>query len=319
MRVSVTDRCMLRCVYCMPAEGVAWKPHDDMLTFEEILRLCRILAQLGIRNIKVTGGEPLLRRGLAPFMQTLKSIEGIEKVTITTNGILLSAFLDEAESLDALPDGVNISLNALDSQRFSRITRMTDSNTAQIFSIIDRLLAMQIPVKINCVPVRSFNEEEILPLALLAQDKNINVRFIELMPLGSAAHLQFVPGAEIISLLESRYGTLNPVNNVPGNGPALYYSIPGFTGKIGFINAISHGFCNTCNRLRLSSEGYLKLCLSSDSGLDLRRLLRSNASDNELAKAISDIVAQKPQFHSLSGIYNNAAANHPIGMSGIGG
>ena len=305
----------------MPAEGVEWKPHETMLSFEEILRLCRLMAGLGIRKIKVTGGEPLVRRGTASFLKSLKSIPGIERVTMTTNGLLLGTYLDEAESLapGSLPDGINISLNALGSERFSRITRTEGGGPAEILSLIDRLLAMRIPVKINCVPVRSFNEEEILPLAALAKDKNIAVRFIELMPLGSAADLKPIPGSEIAAILEKKYGALTPFAGVQGNGPAVYYSLPGFSGKIGFINAITHGFCETCNRLRLTSEGFLKPCLSVDHGLDLREKLRSGACDEELVNAITEIASQKPRFHTLSGIYGTPVAAHSDGMFGIGG
>jgi len=307
----------------MPREGVEWKPHTYMLTFEEFLRIIRIAAELGIRKIKVTGGEPLVRRGAALFIKNLKDLPGIEKVTLTTNGLLLGAYLDEAEALGVLPDGVNISLDALDSGRFGRLTRRTDPEPAEILLSVDRLLEKNIPVKLNSVIVRSFNEEEILPLAALAKDRNIAVRFIELMPLGSASALKPVSGGEIASLLEKAYGVLTPFNGVSGNGPAVYYSIPAFAGKIGFINAITHGFCETCNRLRLTSEGFLKPCLSYDMGLDLRELLRSGVSDGELKQAITGISARKPRNHTFSGIYGaqqvEIEGQHPDGMFGIGG
>ena len=334
LRVSVTDRCNLRCVYCMPPGGVPWKPHETMLSFEEILRLCRIMAELGIRYVKVTGGEPLVRRGVAAFLKNLKALPGIERLTLTTNGFLLDTYLDEAEapslSPDARPgfplDGVNISLDALDSERFGRISRHEGSGPAEILALIDRLLEKKVQVKLNCVPVRSFNEEEILPLAALAKDKNIAVRFIELMPLGSAAALEPVPGPEVASLLEKAYGALTPFNSIQGSrtegsGPAVYYSLPGFAGKIGFINALSHGFCESCNRLRLTSEGLLKPCLSDELSLDMRKFLRNGASDMELEKAITGIVAKKPRFHTFSAVYGAAEikGRHPNGMSGIGG
>ena len=323
LRVSITDRCNLRCVYCMPREGVQWKPHETMLTFEEILRICRIMAGLGIRKIKVTGGEPLVRRGTAFFIKELRAIPGIEKVTLTTNGFFLGAYLDEAESLAVLPSGVNISLDALDPERFKQITCVPGANPAEILPQIDRLLEKQIPVKINCVPVRGFNEEEIIPLAALAKDKNIAVRFIELMPLGSAADLKPIPGSETAALLEKAYGSLTPFSGIQGNGPAVYYSLPGFTGKIGFINPVSHGFCETCNRLRLTSEGFLKPCLSASLDLDLRTLLRSGASGNELVLAITGTAAKKPRFHNLSGVYGavppEAESRHSDGMFEIGG
>ncbi|MDR1803506.1 MAG: GTP 3',8-cyclase MoaA [Treponema sp.] len=323
LRVSVTDRCNLRCVYCMPPEGVPWKAHDNMLRFEEILHLVGIMAELGIRKIKVTGGEPLVRRGMTSFLRGLKTVPGIEKVTLTTNGLLLGGYLDEAETLDVgVPlDGVNVSLDALDSERFSRVTGEAKARSEEILSNIDRLLKKRIRVKVNCVTVRGFNEEEILPLTLLAREKDIAVRFIELMPLGCGADLEPVPGGEVATLIENAFGALTPFSGVEGSGPAVYYSLPGFTGKIGFINPLSHGFCETCNRLRLTSEGFVKPCLSSSTGVDLRTLLRSGASDTGLAAAVTETVAKKPRFHTLSDVYIGAGymERKPDGMFRIGG
>ena len=320
LRVSVTDRCNLRCVYCMPAEGVEWKTHESLLTFEELLRVCRIMAGLGIRKIKVTGGEPLVRRGIASFLKNLKDIPGIEKVTLTTNGFLLGAYLDEA---DSLPDSVNISLDALDKAQFARITRTEGMTPEEIFPHVDRLLGRNVTVKINCVPVRGFNEGEIIPLAALARDRNIAVRFIELMPLGSGAGLEPIPGGEAADILEKAYGSLTPFTGIESNGPAVYYSLSGFIGKIGFINAVTHGFCETCNRLRLTSDGMLKPCLSSDLALDLKELIRCGAADSEIAASITDAAAKKPRFHTLSSVYGARPAEiegqHSGGMFGIGG
>jgi len=338
LRISITDRCNLRCLYCMPPEGVEWKPHENILTFEEIIRVVKIMSALGVCNVKVTGGEPLLRRGMPSFLKQLKNIDGIKRVTLTTNGVLLGAYLDEAEIMgeDALPDGINISLDALDCERYARITRFprqslqhAESNSGlnapmqMILPMIDRLLEKHVNVKINCVPVRTVNEEEILPITSLAKDKNIIVRFIELMPFGSAHAYQPVSGAETAALIEKAFGVLTSINGITdngitGNGPALYYSLPGFTGKIGFINAVSHGFCETCNRLRLTSEGFLKLCLSNDIGISLREPLRSGVNDEELTRVITNIVKKKPAAHSLSKIYGTAET-HPDGLSKIGG
>ena len=319
LRVSVTDRCNLRCVYCMPPQGVEWKSHESMLSFEEFLRVCAVMSELGVRKIKVTGGEPLVRRGTASFIKNLKALSGIERVTITTNGLLLDSYLDEAEALGALPDGVNISLDALNPERYKQITRNNDAVPETILQMVDRLLKKQITVKINCVPIRNSSEEEILPMAALAKDKDIALRFIELMPMGYAANLKPVPGSEILPILEKNFGVLTPCSGIPGSGPAVYYRLPGFKGTIGFINAVSRGFCETCNRLRITSSGFLKLCLSSELGLDLRVLLRTGASDKEIIQAITEIILKKPRFHSLSGIYNTEPSDHSDGMSGIGG
>ncbi|MCL2179909.1 MAG: GTP 3',8-cyclase MoaA [Treponema sp.] len=319
LRISVTDRCNLRCVYCMPSNGVEWKPHRDILTFEEILRITEIMAGLGISRIKVTGGEPLLRKGCASFLEKLKAVNGIENVTLTTNGLLLRRYLDEVEKNISLPDGINISIDALDAQRYMRITRCEAAHTPDmILSLIRQLLNEKINVKINCVPVCSFNEEEIIPIAALAKDKNIIVRFIELMPLGSASEFQSVPGAEVAEKIEKTFGKLVPFNGISGNGPALYYSLQDFAGKIGFINAITHGFCETCNRLRLTSDGLLKLCLSDDMSLDIREMARNGQSDSGIAQRIAEFAACKPRFHSLSSVYGRKE-KHSEGMSAIGG
>jgi len=297
----------------MPAEGVEWKPHEDILAFEEILRAAKIMTALGIKHIRVTGGEPLLRKGFPLFLKNLKTISGIESVTLTTNGILLNDYLDEAEKLGScLPDAINISLDALETGQYRRITRCEKTNPKTILPLIDRLLAKKITVKINCVPVCSINEQEIIPLAALAREKNIAVRFIELMPIGSAAGLQPLSGTEIMKMIENEFGALSPFTGITGRGPASYYSLDGFTGKIGFINALSHRFCETCNRLRLTSQGFLKLCLSNNLGLDLRELLRNGAEDSELAKVITEASAKKPRSYEFS---NQRCEN----MSRIGG
>jgi cyclic pyranopterin phosphate synthase len=305
----------------MPPQGVQWKPHNSMLTFEETLRLCKIMAGLGIRKIKVTGGEPLVRRGLASFIKSLKALSGMERVTLTTNGTLLGAYLDEAEAVSpaSLPDGINISLDALDTGKYTSVTREANVSPAEILPHIDRLLEMRVPVKINCVPIRGYNDEEIVSLAALGGEKNIAIRFIELMPLGSAKDLKPVSGGETAAIIEEAFGALAPFEGVQGSGPAVYYSLPGFAGKIGFISPLSHGFCETCNRLRLTSEGFLKPCLSSTLGFDLRELLRSGACDGELIRVITEAAAKKPAFHTLSDFYGVAQGQHPDGMSGIGG
>jgi cyclic pyranopterin phosphate synthase len=289
-----------------------------MLSFEEIIRIVKIMAELGIRKIRVTGGEPLVRRGVAAFIKTLKALPMIENVNLTTNGLLLGSYLKEAETFPAgsLPDGINISLNALDPRRYMRRTRHEGTGPEVILPLIDLLLKKNIQVKLNCVPVRSFNEDEIIPLAALARDREIAVRFIELMPLGSAAALLPIPGKEVEAVLEKTFGPLTPFSGLCGNGPAVYYCLPGFAGKIGFINAITHGFCGSCNRLRLTSEGFLKLCLSYDLGLDVRALLRSGASDGELSVAITEAAAKKPGFHTFSAVHPET---HTVYMSAIGG
>jgi len=302
LRLSVTDRCNLRCVYCMPPQGVTWIPHADILSFEEILRLVRVMAELGITKIKVTGGEVLTRRAVVDLIRRLKQTRGIQRVTMTSNGVLLAEHLDDlvAAGIDAL----NISVDTLNAETFNIITRSAGFD--QLMQVIEKIGRLPFPVKINCVPIRGLNDSEIAAIASLAKSNAAAVRFIELMPLGCAANFQMLPRKEIIAEIEKVYGALTPFSTLTssgslGNGPAVYYSLEGFTGKIGFISPMSHNFCGTCNRLRLSATGLLMPCLSGSAGIDLRALLRGNSTDDAaLAAAIQALVLQKPRCHSFA-------------------
>jgi cyclic pyranopterin phosphate synthase len=320
LRLSVTDRCNFRCVYCMPEAGVEWRPHEQVLSFEEMLRICRVMAGLGIRKVKVTGGEPLVRKGTAEFAGRLKSIPGIEQVTLTTNGFFLG------ENLPVLAegkiDGINISLDALDPAVFREITRGGD--VQRVLDAIDRALALGFPLKINCVPVRGLNENDLAGIASIARDRDISVRFIELMPLGDGRRFGPVSGAETAALIRERLGAMEPAGlpgEKPGNGPAKYYRIEGFRGRIGFINPMSAGFCGECNRLRLTSLGRLMPCLASETGLDLKACLRGD--DEALARSVCDLVSRKPERHALAGSVYGAAGTagggNTRGMFRIGG
>jgi cyclic pyranopterin phosphate synthase len=271
--------------------------HNEILRFEEIVRLCRILAVLGIRAVKVTGGEPLVRRGAAELVKNLKALPGIEKVTMTSNGVLLAEHIDSliAAGLDA----VNISLDSLDEGSFSSVTRCEGQALNSIRYAIERASGLGLTVKINCVPLRGVNEGELIKLAELARNTIQAVRFIELMPLGAAVSLQPLPADEVKALLEKEFGPLTQVTGKFGNGPALYYTLPGFAGRIGFISALSHVFCASCNRLRLTAAGLLKPCLASDMSLDLRFLLRGGAGDAEIENAITEFVMRKPERHTF--------------------
>jgi len=308
LRLSVTDRCNLRCLYCMPAEGVGRITHKEVMRFEELIRVCRVLAALGIGTVRVTGGEPLVRKGVADFIGELKTIEGIERVTMTTNGVLLGEHLEALVA--ARLDAVNVSLDTLDEGRFRRLTK--GEGMGNVLSAIDRALALGLGVKINCVPMRGFNEEDIVRLAALARDRNIAVRFIELMPLGVAAGMQPLPIDEVAALIEKNFGALaaSPLTTSPvrGSGPAVYYSLSGFAGQIGIIGALSRGFCEKCNRLRLTASGVLNPCLSSNLGIDLRSLVRSDASDGEIGEAVRELVGKKPAGHSFDGVAPGGAA-----------
>jgi cyclic pyranopterin phosphate synthase len=280
----------------MPDEGVGWIPHDDVLRFEEALRICRILAGLGLESVRGTGGEPLLRRGLDGFVSGLKSVKGIKRVGLTSNGVLLG---EQLESLaNAGIDALNVSINTMDRDKFARLTR--SGGMVNAVSVIDRALEMGLKVKVNTVMIRGFNEDEIVEIAGLAKHKNIAARFIELMPLGEAASFKPFYAHEAAALIEREYGPLQPEAAKLGNGPAEYYSVAGFAGHIGFISPMSRRFCETCNKLRLTASGFLKLCLSSDTGIDLRGLVRGNASDDEIAALILERAALKPAGHCFS-------------------
>ena len=310
LRLSVTDRCNLRCVYCMPPQGVTWMPHTDILSFEEMLRVVRVLAGLGIAKIKVTGGEALTRRGIVELIRQLKQTQGITQVTMTSNGVLLAEHLESLANAGL--DALNISIDTLNAITFARITR--SSGFEQLIAIIEKISSLPFPVKINCVPIRGYNDSEIAAIAGLARNSAAAVRFIELMPLGRAADFQMLTQDEVMAEIEKAYGPLAPFQGSLGNGPAAYYSLEGFAGKIGFISPMSRNFCGKCNRLRLSAAGLLMACLSSTTGLDMRTLLRGNtgndqqnatnahsvASEDELAEVIKKLVLQKPLCHSFA-------------------
>lgn len=329
MRVSVTDRCNLRCVYCMPAEGVPAVDHGDILTFDEIVRLCSIMAELGIRKIKLTGGEPLVRRGLPQLLGKLKQIPGIEEVTLTTNGLLLGGMINEL--VTAGLDAVNISLDTLDPLRYREVTR--GGKLEDALNGLDAALSFEkLKVKINCVLMAGGKEEDWIALARLAKDRPVEVRFIEMMPIGLGRDFSGISGDEVLKLLTGIYGTPRDYSGCLGNGPAVYVQFPGFCARVGFISAVSHQFCETCNRVRLTSEGCLKLCLQYESGTDLRELLRSGADDTKIKEAVKNAVFAKPACHHFTEAVSGRAEDGKMpeaenageqietkGMSRIGG
>ena len=295
LRISVIDRCNLRCVYCMPEEGIESIPHDEILTYDEILRICEIVSELGIRKIKITGGEPLVRKDIVNLIRDIKNIDKIEQVTLTTNGILLHEMLDDL--YDAGIDAINISLDTLNKDNFKKITRR--DGLEKVLMSIDKAYDLGIRVKINCLAIRDFNLREIVEIASFAKDREIDVRFIELMPIGFGKKYTQIDNDEILSILESRFGTFEIVNEKRGNGPAKYYRNQNMKGCIGFISAISHEFCESCNRIRLTSSGFLKLCLHYNKGIDLKGPIRNGISDEDLKKLIHDTIWNKPISHKF--------------------
>ena len=313
LRISIIDRCNLRCVYCMPEEGVDAVAHDKILSYEEIIRLVKVFAGLGIRKIKLTGGEPLVRRNVAHLVRELKKISGIEQVTLTTNGILLAEMMEELA--EAGIDGINLSLDTLNPQVFEKIARRNYFEKV-MEGFQAALNYPQIPLKINCVPM-GMEGQDLAEMAGLARKYPVHVRFIEMMPIGLGKQFAFCSEAQILEGLEKRYGKAEPFSKNLGNGPGHYYSFEGFQGKVGFISAMSHKFCESCNRVRLTSQGYLKTCLQYDIGIDLKKLLREGAEEAELQKAIEKALKSKPLSHQFDSKVEEHVEEHM--MAQIGG
>lgn len=311
LRISVTDRCSLRCTYCMPETGVEWLPHTKILRYEDLLRLCRIFVSLGITKFKITGGEPLVRKGIAGFIAQLKAIDGVRSVTITTNGVSLTEQLPAL--LDAGIDGINLSLDTIDRERFAALTRR--DCLPQVLEGLDAALAVPgLNLKINCVAAPGCAEDWIA-LAALAKEQGVTVRFIELMPIGMGQAGVSCSEAEVAAALEAVYGPMTPYDTPLGNGPAHYCTLPGFRGKIGFISAVSHAFCDHCNRVRLTAPGYLKTCLQYDTGADLAALLQE--PDETIRAAIAAAIERKPASHQFHASAVDGGETHI--MSQIGG
>lgn len=297
LRISVTDRCNLRCVYCMPAEGVPYKAHSEILSYEEIVRLVSVSAKLGIKHIRLTGGEPLVRTGIVQLIRELKKIPGIDDISLTTNGTLLAPMAKELQTAGL--NRVNISLDTLQPECFATITR-TGSLDAALEGIKAALAAGFDPVKINTVALAGVNDDEMADLAALTLKYPLHVRFIEVMPLGADvawAKNHVLPLAEVKARAES-VGRLAPAT-VTGAGPAQVFRYATGVGTVGFIGALSHGFCHRCNRLRLTADGRLKPCLASDKEIDVKQVLRRGADEKELKALFSRALALKPSHHKL--------------------
>ena len=315
LRLSVTDLCNLRCRYCMP-DGVEKLEREAVLTYEEFLRLAALFAQCGIDTVRVTGGEPLVRKDVDQLVAGLKAIPGIHKVTLTTNGILLARQLPAL--LNAGLDSVNISLDTLRPEVFQRITAR--DGFSHVMEGLRAALDSGIPVKLNCVPQAGVNEGELENIAALAEAHPLQVRFIEMMPIGYGAAMPCISGPELLARFRRRWPELAPLPGAAcaalGDGPAVYYTVPGWKGDIGFIAAVHGKFCASCNRVRLTSQGFLRPCLASEAGCDLKALLRSGASDEELLTAIRTTIWEKPQEHHFELKQDTPATR---GMYRIGG
>lgn len=315
LRISVTDRCNLRCVYCMPEEGLESISHSQIMTYDEIVRICRILAEHGLEKIKITGGEPLVRRDVVLLIRELKKIPLIKNITITTNGVLLEEYYDAL--VEAGIDAVTVSLDTLNPAIYQKITRRNELSRV-LAGIKKAVTENKVRLKINCVPVGDTVEQDILALLDFAKASEVDVRFIEMMPIGLGKQFAFVSEENIRSLIEETYGPMTLYCKRRGNGPCKYYDVPGLMGKIGFISAVSHKFCDRCNRVRLTADGFLKTCLQFDCGAQLKILLEEHASDEQLWKAMEEAIYFKPSSHHFE--KETAAAEDEMrGMSQIGG
>jgi len=298
LRVSVTDRCNLRCIYCMPLEGIPLMAHADILSYEEIRDAVDAAAGLGINKVRLTGGEPLVRSDLSKLVQMLATIKGIDDISLTTNGTLLAGCAAALKSAGL--DRVNISLDSLRPDRFRSITRLGNLTDTLAGIEAAKEAGLQ-PVKINTVVMAGINDDEITDFARKTIYEGWHVRFIEYMPVNgnnSAASL-FLPASEIRRRLET-LGELSPCRSSSGNGPARYFRLSGGEGTIGFITPVSEHFCSRCNRIRLSADGGLRPCLLDDEEIDLKRVLRSGKGAAQIKELIKEAIARKPQRHHLS-------------------
>ncbi|MBX2945972.1 MAG: GTP 3',8-cyclase MoaA [Cyclobacteriaceae bacterium] len=293
LRLAVTDRCNLRCFYCMPEEGIKYLPKKDLLTFEEIERLVNLLASMGITKIRLTGGEPFVRTDLMHLIRKIVAIPGIHDVHLTTNGVLTTPYITELKALGIA--SVNLSLDTLDKTRFHTITRRDEFEN--VMNTFEQLLLHDIPVKVNAVVMEGKNIDDILPLIELTKSKNVSVRFIEEMPFnGEGNHYPNLTWTykKIFEYIQQYYPALQRVND-PDFSTAYHYVVPGYRGNIGIIAAFSRTFCGTCNRIRLTAQGTLKTCLYDDGVLNIRDLIRTGCSDEELKNQLLNAFAHRPK------------------------
>jgi GTP 3',8-cyclase len=316
MRISITDKCNFRCTYCMPAEGLPWLKKAEILTYEEIERIARVAVQIGIEQIRLTGGEPLVRRDMPVLVYQLHKIEGLRSLSLTTNGILLKQMAGALA--EAGLTRINVSLDSLIREKFAALTRRD-----QLTRVLEGLEELEKypsihPIKVNAVAIKGTSEEEVLEFARLARNKAYAIRWIEFMPLDADQIWRkedILTGAELKAILEEEYGPLVPITSGDPSETARRYTFNDGIGEVGFINPVSEPFCATCDRIRLTADGQLRTCLFATVETDLRALLRSNASDEDLAQAIRHAVWNKELKHYI-GDKRFKRANRSMSMIG---
>lgn len=316
LRLAVTDRCNLRCFYCMPEEGIHYLPKKELLTFEEIERLIRLMASLGISKIRLTGGEPFVRTDLMQLIRKIVSIDGIEHLHLTTNGILTSPHINELKELGIA--SMNLSLDTLDRERFKIITRRDEFEST--WNTLQQLIASGIPVKINAVVMEGKNIEDIIPMIEMTRTNDVSVRFIEEMPFnGEGNHYPKLTWTyrKILDWIKDEYPDLEKIADEP-NATSYNYQVPGYKGNIGVIAAFSRTFCGTCNRIRVTAQGTLKTCLYDDGVLNIKELMRSGVSDDVINEKLIHAFSSRPRdgFEAESQRRNKVVSES---MSTIGG
>lgn len=293
LRLAVTDRCNLRCFYCMPEDGLDWLSRTELMSYEEMLRSCTLLVKMGIEKIRITGGEPFVRKDIMQLLHSLSKLNGLKELSMTTNGVLTAPYVAEMKSLGI--KSVNLSLDTLDANRFFTITRRDEF--ASVMATLDELLKYNIEVKINAVVMDGKNTQDILPLVELTKDLPISVRFIEEMPFnGDADTYQGLKWdyVRILNEITDKFPTIQKLED-PAYSTAYNYQIPGHHGSVGIIAAYSRTFCGTCNRIRITPQGTLKNCLYDDGVLNIKDLMRSGLSDEELERALLTAFGQRPK------------------------
>jgi len=301
LRISVTDRCNLRCVYCMPPEGIELIEPAGILRYEEFLRIARIAVAHGVSKIRITGGEPLVRKGILDFLRSLASLDGLKDLSLTTNGVLLKEYA--ARLKEAGLTRVNVSLDSLKRDRFLKMTR--GDNLQQVLDGLDEAIRVGLsPVKINMVAIKDFNDDEILDFARLSLTKPYHVRYIEYMPFNTQEGWQrdkCINASALKEMIEKGVGPLEAVSDEKGAaGPARRYRFKGAPGEVGFISPVSEHFCGSCNRLRLTSDGKLRNCLFSDKEIDLRGPIRDGSDDKVIEDLLFRAVMEKPEGHHIN-------------------
>ena len=313
VRLSLTDRCNLNCVYCMPkGQSPVFLQKDEIMSVDEIYKLCRYLSKIGIDTIKLTGGEPLLREDFEDVVKKIRTIEAIKNITLTTNGTRLEKYMDFLYEQNI--KNINISLDSLSPQKYKEITNFKLDKIVEVIKKIKKYNFFEI--KINVVPI-DISKDDISDLVDFTQENDIKLRFIEMMPIGYGNHFNFISSDEIISMISEKYGDYKRSEKVHGNGPAVYFSFAELSTEIGFISAMSHMFCDSCNRIRITCDGKIKPCLNYEYSVDIRKMMLQGVNEETIVNKIADTIYNKPKSHSfLEGLLDNSEMKN---MYQIGG